>query len=140
MKRWWGDEMVVLRVEKFYPAEMNGFIAETDGKRIGLIILRFSSHICEIMSLTTSGDHPAAGVRLMQAAIEEARKNKMKAVRMVTTNDNIDALRFYQKAGFTLRKLHRNAVGKSRELKPSIPETGNYGIPIRDEIELEYVL
>ncbi|GAB6277014.1 MAG: hypothetical protein SAMD01599839_15540 [Rectinema sp.] len=56
---------------------------------------------------------------------------------LVTTNDNIDALRFYQKRGFELLKIHRNAISKSRKIKPTIPETGNYGISIRDEIELE---
>jgi N-acetylglutamate synthase-like GNAT family acetyltransferase len=137
MKRWWGNEMVVLRKKRFYPAEMDGFIAESEGRKIGLIILSFERSICEIMSLTTSRKKPATGVRLLRAAVDQARKNNARTIRVVTTNDNIDALRFYQKAGFSLRELRRNAVEKSCELKPSIPETGNYGIPIRDEIELE---
>jgi hypothetical protein len=46
-------------------------------------------------------------------------------------------LRFYQKQGFRLVAVHRNAVEKSRELKPGIPSIGMDGIPIRDEVELE---
>ena len=57
---------------------------------------------------------------------------------VITTNDNIDALRFYQRRGFCLVCVHRGAVDRSRaSLKPEIPLAGNYGIPLRDELELE---
>jgi hypothetical protein len=56
---------------------------------------------------------------------------------VVTTNDNVDALRFYQRRGFRLTAVRCGAVDQSRRtVKPQIPVTGNYGIPIRDEIEL----
>jgi hypothetical protein len=51
------------------------------------------------------------------------------------------ALRFYQKRGFSLAAVHRNAVDEARrKLKPEIPIIGLDGIPIRDEIELEMAL
>jgi hypothetical protein len=54
------------------------------------------------------------------------------------TNDNVDALRFYQRRGFRLARVHRTAVDRSRaSVKPEIPPVGAYGIPLRDEIELE---
>jgi hypothetical protein len=59
---------------------------------------------------------------------------------LVTTNDNIDGLIFWQKVGFSLKKVYPNAISFSRKLKPEIPEIGNYGIPVRDEIELEFNL
>ena len=56
---------------------------------------------------------------------------------MVTTNDNLDALRFYQRRGFRLDRLRPGAVDVSRDtLKPEIPRTGEHGIPLRDEVEL----
>jgi len=58
----------------------------------------------------------------------------------VTTNDNVDALRFYQKRGFVLVELRRDAVTAGRPLKPTVPWLGAYGIPLRDELELERVL
>lgn len=54
-----------------------------------------------------------------------------------SSNDNLNALRFYQKYGFTLVALYPNALAQSRKLKPQIPLIGNDGIPLRDEIELE---
>lgn len=59
---------------------------------------------------------------------------------LITTNDNTVALRFYQKRGFVLAAIHRNALEESRRLKPSIPLVGIDGIPIRDETELEKFL
>ena len=56
---------------------------------------------------------------------------------VITTNDNLDALRFYQKRGYTITKVHTDALKGWRKQKPEIPETGFYDIPIRDEIELE---
>ena len=55
---------------------------------------------------------------------------------LVTTNDNIDALRFYQRRGLHILEVRPDGVARSREVKPSIPLIGSYGIPIRDEIVL----
>ena len=52
------------------------------------------------------------------------------------TNDNVDALRFYQRRGFRLAELRPGAVDRSRQEKPQIPRTGDYGIPLHDEIDL----
>jgi len=56
---------------------------------------------------------------------------------LVTTNDNVEALRFYQKQGFRLVALYPNALEASRRLEPDLPLVGRHGIPLRDEIELE---
>ena len=56
---------------------------------------------------------------------------------LVTTNDNVRALGFYQRRGFRLVALRPGAVVISRALKPEIPFVASNGIPIRDELELE---
>ena len=57
---------------------------------------------------------------------------------LVTTNDNLDALRFYQRRGFRVADVRPGALDDARRsLKPTIPEVGRFGIPIRDEIILE---
>jgi hypothetical protein len=55
---------------------------------------------------------------------------------LVTTNDNVDALRLYQRRGFHLSDVHARAIDRARELKPTIPLFGRYGIPMRDELIL----
>jgi hypothetical protein len=48
-----------------------------------------------------------------------------------------DGGNLYQRRGFRLAKLHESAVDRSREaLKPEIPEIGEYGIRLRDELEM----
>jgi ribosomal protein S18 acetylase RimI-like enzyme len=68
-----------------------------------------------------------------------AKRSGCRRLRLTTTNDNLNALRFYQKVGFILAALRPNAIEKTRKLKP-IPMLGENGIPIRDEIELELML
>lgn len=68
----------------------------------------------------------------------EAQRRSTARVWLITTNGNTDALRLYQRLGFVLVALHRDAVTRSRhDLKPEIPAMSAAGIPIRDEIELE---
>jgi hypothetical protein len=60
---------------------------------------------------------------------------------VVTTNDNVDALRFYQRRGYRLASVDAGAVDRARAaLKPAIPEVGAHGIPLRDELELELLV
>ncbi|HRJ15429.1 MAG TPA: GNAT family N-acetyltransferase, partial [Saprospiraceae bacterium] len=73
--------------------------------------------------------------RLVELALEYAKNCQCSRVWLVTTNDNIRAIRFYQKRGFDLVALHRNALEAARLLKPEIPMTGQDGIPIRHELE-----
>jgi GNAT superfamily N-acetyltransferase len=53
---------------------------------------------------------------------------------LVTTNDNIDAIRLYQRHGYRLAELHVGGVDRARELKPEIPLIGEHGIEIHDEL------
>ena len=70
-----------------------------------------------------------------------ARKSNSRRLWLVTTNDNLDALRFYQRRGMCLVRLWVDATTEARRtLKPEIPLTGEYGIPLRDELELELIL
>ena len=56
---------------------------------------------------------------------------------LLTTNDNLDALRLYQRHRFRLVEVRPGAVDLARRAKPSIPAVGAYGIPLRDELILE---
>ena len=80
------------------------------------------------------------GGKLVSLVVEEACARGCHKVVLVATNDNINAIRFYQKQGFDMARLHRNALDLSRKLKPEIPLIGENGIPMRHEIEFEKVL
>jgi ribosomal protein S18 acetylase RimI-like enzyme len=90
--------------------------------------------------VTIAATRPGAGVggALLDAVLAGARQAGAKRVWLITTNDNTGALRFYQRRGFDLIGLDRDAVTRSRrELKPAIP-THHDGIAIRHELVLEW--
>ena len=93
---------------------------------------------CELLTLHARAQFEGTGSALVAAVREVARQYGCTRLWVVTTNDNVDALRFYQRRGFRLAHLRAGAVDKSREtLKPEIPRTGAHDIPLRDELELE---
>jgi ribosomal protein S18 acetylase RimI-like enzyme len=92
------------------------------------------------VTIDTKQSSRGIGTALIEAVKNAAREANCKRLWLITTNDNLNALRFYQKRGFVLVAIHRNALARSRQLKPEIPLVGAGGIPLRDEIELEMVL
>jgi len=49
-------------------------------------------------------------------------------------------MRFYLRRDFRLIQVRLGAVDDARRLKPSIPTIGEYGIPLRDQLDLCRVL
>ena len=139
VEHWGGEEMIsrgnILRVE-----QLDGFVAEDEREWVGLLTFFIKDRECEVTSLDSLQEGQGIGMKLMDSVVEEARKHNCSRVFLVTTNDNMHALRFYQKRGFALTALYPGAVNESRKLKPSIPLTGFDDIPLRDEIELELLL
>jgi len=66
----------------------------------------------------------------------KTKRHRLKRLTLITTNDNVHALAFYQKRGFRLERIVTDAVNVVRLEKPSIPLIGNNGIPLHDEIVL----
>jgi ribosomal protein S18 acetylase RimI-like enzyme len=93
---------------------------------------------CEILTLHTAEQWQGVGTALVEAVERLATRQGCRRLWLITTNDNLDALRFYQRRGFRLAALHPGAVDDSRaRLKPEIPTVGDYGIPLQDEVELD---
>lgn len=136
----WGDEFVVAHGVVYHPENLDGFIALDDHEWVGEITYTFSEGDCEIVSLDSVREGKGLGTKLIHAVVEEARRQNCRRVFLITTNDNLKALGFYQKRGFELVAVYRGAVDKSRKIKPGIPLIGINNIPLRDEIELEIIL
>jgi ribosomal protein S18 acetylase RimI-like enzyme len=69
--------------------------------------------------------------------VERLRARGVTVLRVTTSNDNSEALRFFQRHGFHITAVNRGALDEARRRLPAIPATGHDGIPIRDEIVLE---
>ena len=90
----------------------------------------------ELVAINAFAQWRGVGSALIEAIASSAFALGFEAVRLTTTNDNVDGLRFYQRRGFQLAALRPGAVDESRRLKPTISMAGQYGIPIRDELDL----
>lgn len=136
----WGGEEMVSRGRIYRPEQLEGFVVEVDNEWIGLLTFFIKHSECEVTSIDSLREGMGIGTILLDEAIEEARAQDCRRIFLITTNDNLNALRFYQKRGFELVTVHRGAVNESRKIKPSIPLIGMNNIPLRDEIELEMIL
>ena len=127
--------------ELVHPLDHPALVAEAPGGHLLGMLTYVPSHDgrqCEILTLHADEQWRGAGTALIEAVGQLARQQGCTRLWVITTNDNVDALRFYQRRGFCLVAVHRGAVDRSRaRLKPEIPAVGAYGIPLRDEIELE---
>jgi len=114
-------------------------IAWTGLSPVGLLTYRADPVSWEVVSVASSSPGRGVGTALLNAVRAKAHRAGAARIWLVTTNDNTDALRFYQRWGLDLVRINRDAVTRSRQLKPSIP-THAGGIAIRHELELEMVL
>jgi len=134
----WGAEAVVAHDERIFPARLPGFVALSSGAIVGHVSYRVEGERCELTSIDATSRHAGIGTRLLEAALDAARAAGSRTVWLTTTNDNLDALRFYQRRGFRLSALRPDAIDRARAtLKPELPAVGSYGIVMRDELDLE---
>jgi len=135
----WGGAMVVAHGEVFEAAELPALVA---GAREGLATYQVSAdgRQAELVTLDATVPGRGIGTALVAGLARLLQAQGVATLRLTTTNDNLTALHFYQRRGFRIVAVHVGAVAAARRLKPGIPELGEHGIPIRDEIELELTL
>jgi ribosomal protein S18 acetylase RimI-like enzyme len=133
----WGAPLVVRQGESIQADQLPGWIAEVEGERAGLVTYLLRGKDCEIATLHSLVEGRGIGSALIETARRLAVEHDCRRLWVITTNDNLPALGFYQKRGFSLVKVYPGMVDASRKVKPQIPLVGMHGIPIRDEIELE---
>jgi GNAT superfamily N-acetyltransferase len=120
------------------PLHHPALLAEGEDELAGVLTYVVGADSCEILTLHAAEQWRGAGSALIEAVERLAASRGCRRLWVLTTNDNVDALRFYQRRGFRLAELHAGAVDDSRaHLKPEIPEVGDHGIPLRDELVLE---
>jgi len=117
-----------------------GFYFSEGDNIIGLITYIVYDNVLEITSLDSLQENQGIGSKLVEAVVHEAKKRQCQKIVLITTNDNINAIKFWQKRGFDMAHLFRNALDISRRLKPEIPKIGENSIPLRNEIEFELTI
>lgn len=133
----WGATTVIAHGIAYDALELPALVAEVDGSLAGLLTYALSEEGLEVVSLDAVAKHGGVGSALLAAAVSLARSTGQRRLWLTTTNDNLDALRFYQRRGLRIVGVTPGAVDAARTLKPSIPVTGEYDIALHDELVLE---
>lgn len=163
----WGATHIVTRGRAHYGHLLAGFIAErpksppasdaapaqeadadatedntpqVEMEKVGLLTYTVDGNTCEIISINSLIEGGGVGTMLVETLRDAAKESNIKRLWLIVTNDNLDALRFWQKHDFVLVAVYPDSIAQARRLKPQIPLMGKDGIPIRDEIELEMQL
>jgi 2-oxo-4-hydroxy-4-carboxy--5-ureidoimidazoline (OHCU) decarboxylase/GNAT superfamily N-acetyltransferase len=133
-----GSRMVARLGELIDPLTLPGIVAELDGRPVALTTCSETERGFELLTLHSEVPGQGAGTLLLETALQVAASSGRKRLWLVTTNDNLAALRFYLRRGMRVVAVHGDAVARDRELKPEIAATNQEnGLPLRDLVELE---
>jgi N-acetylglutamate synthase-like GNAT family acetyltransferase len=145
----WGAQVVVSKGKLHDCDNLQGLIAERipmnakifpgkcPGMPCGLLTYRIENSECEIITLNSFIEKAGVASLLIKSVMEKAIRADCSRLWLITTNDNTNAIEFYRKRGFNLIEVRKGVMAEYRKLKPQIPEIGESGIPITDELEFE---
>ncbi|HUQ40094.1 MAG TPA: GNAT family N-acetyltransferase, partial [Acidimicrobiales bacterium] len=119
---------------------LEGLIAEVDGTPAGLLLYEDDGDALEVCVILSVAEARGVGTALIDGARDVATSVGCRRLRVFTGNDNIDAIRFYQRRGFDMVALHRDFMDEVRTQKPDVPVIGESGIAMRHMLELEQLL
>ena len=100
-----GGDTVVSRETVHQPADLPGFIAMEGTERVGLATFKVDGGVCELVTLDALCQWCGVGTALLEAVEKAARAAGCTRLWLITTNDNLDALRFFQKRGFHITQV-----------------------------------
>ncbi|MET0419799.1 MAG: GNAT family N-acetyltransferase [Actinoplanes sp.] len=133
----WGGTIVVAHGVRYDAAALPALIAWQGAEPVGLLTYTIGADGLEVVTIDAVTRGAGAGSALLAAATAAAWAHGCARVWLITTNDNLDALRFYQRRGMRIVAVTPGAVDHARRIKPEIPLTGAYGIGLHDELTLE---
>jgi ribosomal protein S18 acetylase RimI-like enzyme len=143
----WGGPIVVSHGVTYDLRALPTYVAVHDEGR-GPVVAGVLSYVeaadgLEVVAVSAVTRSAGVGSALLAVAETHARRLGLPRLWLVTTNDNLDALRFYQRRGLRIVGVAPGAADEARRAKAAIPgagavpPVGDYNIPIRDELTLE---
>ena len=117
-----------------------GMLVYLGGALCAVCCYAVDGDLAQITLLDSSVENRGIGSALIERVRAIAAARGCRALRLITTNDNLRAIGFYQKRGFVLTRVNVDALEQSRKLKPGIPLVGEHDIPLLHEIEFSMAL
>ena len=141
----WGSTTIVTGSRRRDAAALQALVAvetssEHERDRVGLLTYRVDRQGVEVVTIDSLKGRSGIGTALLARASQIARHAGTARVWLITTNDDLNAIEFYEHRGFRIVAVHEGAVDRARALKPSIPLVAENGIELHDELELALVL
>jgi ribosomal protein S18 acetylase RimI-like enzyme len=140
MKQEWGSTQIISRGARYETGNLPAIVALVSNVLQGVVHYHIQGNQIEIVTLNSLSPGFGIGTALVERMIRMATEAGSRRVWLLTSNDNLEALGFYQKRGFRLVTIYSGMIDEMRRQKPSIPFTGQHQIPLRDAIELEFVI
>ncbi len=141
IEREWAGPMVATNGVLHNTSQAEGFVFLSSGQLAGYLLYCLEKGECEVLVLHSLAENRGVGSALLRSAVQKAKQGGCGRIWLVTTNDNVRAVRFYQRFGMELKAVRIGAMDQARaSLKPSIPLIGSDGIPIKHEFEFEMIL
>jgi ribosomal protein S18 acetylase RimI-like enzyme/catechol 2,3-dioxygenase-like lactoylglutathione lyase family enzyme len=113
-------------------------VARVAGQVVGHLQLTDATHAgaSEIKTMAVDAAHRGRGIgrMLIRAAAARARTQGRATLAVATAAADVGSLRFYQRAGFRLRSVERDAFSAAAGYRPT---TVVDGIPLRDRVWLD---
>lgn len=138
----WGDDAFIISGKVYPTSEMTLLGAWTPlGQLRGLAYYKVNGSTMLLGAIITIGERAkGVGKILFDAVLAEARTTRMRKMRALTTNDNFEAMKFYQRCGMRFETLYPGGADAFRAFKPGIYRNGKHGLPLRDILEFELSL
>jgi GNAT superfamily N-acetyltransferase len=138
-RHWGGGGQIAVHGQVFDARTLPALIA---GEHEGLATFAIEQNgtSAELVTLNALAPRRGVGTALIEALVSQLAARAVPRLCLTTTNDNLDALRFYQRRGFHIIGVRQGAVDDARKVKPAIPLVGDYGIPLRDELDLVRII
>jgi L-amino acid N-acyltransferase YncA len=133
----WSGGALMMRGKIVHPKDVEALAAYHDGRLAGVATWRLEGPVMYLATLNNITEQRGVGVALLDAMMKLGRRKGSALMRVIVTNDNLNALGFYQRRGFRIVAVHPGVIDTIRTLMPNVPTMGANRIPMRDEIELE---
>jgi len=140
LAEFWGGPTAVGQGVVYRLDDLPALVAVHQEQIWGAVTLDTAGDACQVVSVNAFERNRGVGTALIEHTARQAAADGCGTLWCTTTNDNLDALRFYQRRGFRLVRIRPGAVDAARLIKPQLPSIGEYGIPLRDELDLERTL
>ena len=138
----WGLPVVSISGAHDDPSVRPGFVAvDAAGAPAGYLTYIVDGDQCEVLTINALLEGAGVGRALMDAARTAAVNAGCRRLWLITSNENIRAIAFYQRWGMDLAALHRNFADTVRAAKPHLDTAADPGgISFRHALEFELLL